>query len=126
MGQPFLNCTIAKTFSELFLGNSHDLSCEGDMTLVSFIVSFIYKEIAVTKCQTISTDHLYTLFKTIKLTLYYIVRVIVPRTLPLIYVCTNPLTKKCKVYLWCNSQQIKCIYILGFYNESLLKLVYYN
>ena len=71
MGQPFLNCTIAKTFSELVLGNLHDLSCEGDMTLVSFIVSFINKEIAVTKCQTISTEHLYSLFKTSKLTLYY-------------------------------------------------------
>ena len=93
MGQPFLNCTIAKTFSELVLGNSHDLSCEGDMILVSFIVSFIYKEIAVTNCHTISADPLYTLFKASKLSLYYIVRVIVPRTLPLRYVCTNPLTK---------------------------------
>ena len=65
------NCTIVKTFSELVLGNSHDLSCEGDMTLVSFIVSFIYKEIEVTKCRTISTEHLYSLFKTSKLTLYY-------------------------------------------------------
>lgn len=91
MGQQFLNCTIAKPFSELVLGNSHDLSCEGDMTLVSFIVSFIYKEIAVTKCQTISTDPLYTLIKTSKLTLYYIVRVIVPQTLPFIhvYICKS-------------------------------------
>ena len=81
-----------KDIFQMVLGNSHDLSCEGDMTLVSFIVSFIYKEIAVTKCRTISTDPLYTLFKISKLTLYYIIRVIVPRTLPLIYVCTNSLT----------------------------------